>query len=143
MSLHNVLLIDDDKDFIETVAERLIARGMRVEVAYKGEEALEKLEKRSFDAVILDMVMPGMDGFETLKRILAVDPDLQVILLTGQATVEKSVEALKKGATDFLQKPPDFQQILAKIQQAATKKMLLVEKRAEDQIADIVFRRGW
>ena len=102
MIRHKVLLIDDEEDFTSALAERLEIRGMGVETASSGEEALEKVTVTDFDAVLLDLAMPGWDGIETLKRLKKVKPDLQVVLLTGRATVGKGVEAMKHGAKQLL-----------------------------------------
>jgi len=71
-----------------------------------------KAGKKKFDAILLDMSMPGMNGIETLQGLLGINPDLQVILLTGHATVEKGVNAMKLGAADFLEKPAELKELL-------------------------------
>jgi DNA-binding NtrC family response regulator len=138
-----VLLVDDEEEFVSVLAERLEARGLRVETAENGELALAKAGKRAFDAILLDMAMPGMNGIETLKGLLASNPDLQVILLTGRATLGQAVEAMKLGALDFLEKPADIETLVAKIAQAATKKSSLEEKRIEERMNDILRKKGW
>jgi DNA-binding NtrC family response regulator len=143
MSGKSVLLVDDERDFAEALAARLERRGYRMEVVHDGQAAIDKVGGITFDAVILDLVMPGMSGLATLRRILEVDPDLQVILLTAHGTVQAGVDAVKLGASDFLQKPADLDQLLDKIQEAAKKKMILVEKHTAEEIADILGRRGW
>ena len=117
-----VLLVDDEKEFVETLAERLRNRGMAVSATDSPLEALGKAEKESYDAVVLDLMMPEMDGIETLARMKKHNPDLQVILLTGQATVEKGVEAMKCGAMDFLEKPIDLKVLAEKIKKAHVRK---------------------
>jgi DNA-binding NtrC family response regulator len=143
MSGKSVLLVDDEQDFAEALAARLLRRKYRVDIALAGPAAIEKVEKGTYHAVVLDLVMPGMSGLETLERILAIDPDLQVILLTAHGTVKAGVDALKSGATDFLQKPANFDELLEKLQSAAEKKMILVEKRTAEEIAEILRTRGW
>jgi len=143
MSAEKVLLVDDEMDFTRTLAERLETRGMRVETAGSGEEAIEKARQGSFDAILLDLAMPGLDGIETLKALREMKPDLQIILLTGQATVRQSVEAMKYGAVDLLEKPASIQELLEKIEEASAKKALLLEKHTEDQLADIMRKKGW
>ena len=143
MSGKRVLLVDDEKDFIDALSDRLAGRGLETDVAYDGMSAIELVRVNEYDAIVLDMVMPGMDGIETLKRVLEIDADLQVILLTAHGTVQTGVEAVKEGAADFLQKPSPLADILSRIQTAAAKKMLLVEKRTEAEISDILLRRGW
>lgn len=143
MSGKSVLLVDDEQDFAEALAARLIHRGYRVEVALSGPAAIEQVKKGTWHAVVLDLIMPGMGGLETLGHILSIDPDLQVILLTAHGTVKAGVDAVKSGATDFLQKPADFNELLEKLQTAAEKKMILIEKRTAEEIAEILRTRGW
>jgi DNA-binding NtrC family response regulator len=143
MSERTVLLVDDEVDFVEVLAERLEARGLAVETAENGEVALEKAAQRPFDAILLDMAMPGMDGIETLKQLLKINPDLQVILLTGRATLGQAVEAMKLGALDFLEKPADIGTLVEKIEEAATKRSSLTEKRIEDKMSEIMRKKGW
>ena len=138
-----VLIVDDEEDFAATLAERLETRGLRVDVVHSGDAALGKAKGVHYDAIVLDLAMPGLDGIETLKRLIADNPDLQVILLTGQATVKKSIEAMKHGAMDLMEKPAKLPELLDKIQAAATHKMELVEKRSEDAIAEILRKKGW
>lgn len=137
-----VLLVDDEKEFLEIMSERMEARGMEVTTTTSATRALSILEKKSFDAIIMDFQMPEMDGMEALKAIKAKKPELQIILLTGYATVEKTVEAMKIGAMDFLEKPADLEALTQKIKKAKTEKMLLVEKQTEEKIKDILQRFG-
>jgi DNA-binding NtrC family response regulator len=137
-----VLLVDDEEDFLEIMSERMLARDMQVTTANSADQALAILEKETFDAIVMDFQMPGMDGIETLKNIRAKKPELQVILLTGYATVEKTVEAMKIGAADFLEKPADLEALAEKIKKAKTEKMLIVEKQTEEKIKDILKRFG-
>ena len=93
MNTEKILLVDDEEEFISVLAERMQARGVKVDAVTSGADAVEQVKETFYDAVILDMAMPGMDGIETLKHLLEVNPDLQVIFLTGKATLEKAVEA--------------------------------------------------
>ena len=137
-----VLLVDDEEDFLEVMAARMQARGMQVQTCQSAEEALKKIKEENFDAVILDFMMPGMDGMQALKEIKARRPESQIILLTGHATIEKSVEAMKLGAADFLEKPADIKALEEKIKEASAKRMVIVEKRAEARIKEIIQRLG-
>ena len=137
-----VLLVDDEKEFLEIMSERMEARGMKVTTAETAAQALSIIEKESFDAIVMDFQMPGMDGMEALKLIKGKKPELQIILLTGFATVEKTVEAMKVGATDFLEKPADIEALAEKIKKAKAEKMLIVEKQTEEKIKDILQRHG-
>ncbi len=143
MPEEKVLLIDDEVEFTQALAERMETRGLRVTTAGSGDEAVKHVGQESFDAVILDLFMPGMDGIETLKKLLRKNPDLQVILLTGHATVEKGVEAIKLGAMDFLEKPAEIEKLMELINKAKAQKMLLVEKDMEEKMNAILKKKGW
>ena len=126
MSDEKILLVDDEKEFIETLSERMEIRGMRVVTASNGNEAIDVVGRENIDCVILDMMMPGMDGIETLKAMLKADGDLQIIMLTGHATVPKATEALKLGALDFLEKPADIDKLVEAIKEAKIKRMIVI-----------------
>jgi len=138
-----VLIIDDEQEFTEALAERMTNRGMDVSTSSSAIEGLQSVEEKSFDVVVLDLQMPEMDGIETLKILKKKKPELQVILLTGHATVEKGIEAMKLGAMDLLEKPADLSTLTEKIKKAQAKKMILVEKKAEARIKEIMETRGW
>jgi DNA-binding NtrC family response regulator len=138
-----VLIIDDEPEFTEALAERMKNRGMDVSTSSSAIEGLKNVEDKSFDVVVLDLQMPEMDGIETLKALKKKKPELQVILLTGHATVEKGIEAMKLGAMDLLEKPADLATLTEKIKKAQAKKIILVEKKAEERIKDIMETRGW
>ena len=143
MAGEKVLLVDDELDFTEALSERMASRGVTVDTAASGHEALVKARGASYDAIILDVLMPDMDGIETLRQLLEDNPDLQVILLTGHATVEKGVEAIKVGGMDFLEKPAEIEKLMTRIRQAKANKMLLVEKRVEGTMKGILASKGW
>jgi DNA-binding NtrC family response regulator len=138
-----ILLVDDETDFLEVMAERMAARGIEVTTATSAQEALQKVEHETFDAVILDLRMPEVDGLEALKIIKARQPESQVILLTGQATVQDGIAAMKLGAMDFLEKPADMSVLLEKIHSAQANKMLVVEQKIEEKMKKIIGGRGW
>lgn len=143
MTNERVLLVDDEEEFVETLAKRMKARGLVVDTAESGEVAIEKVQDGGFDVVVLDLAMPGIDGIETLRRVLEINHDLQVILLTGHGTVSKGVEAMRLGAADFLEKPADFKELLKKVREASEKKALLIQKRTEEHVAEILEKKGW
>jgi len=143
MDKERVLLVDDEEEFVRALSKRLTAKGLTVEVSGDVESAVEKVQQSNFHVIVLDLAMPGMDGLETLKRLREVNPDLQVILLTGHGSIRSGVEAMKVGATDFLEKPAEFPELLAKIREASARRMVLVEKRREEQVSDILRGRGW
>jgi DNA-binding NtrC family response regulator len=141
--MEKVLLVDDEKEFLEVMAERMGARDMNVTTTTSPKDALEMAQEGSFDAIILDLMMPEMDGLETLKELKKKNPDLQVILLTGHATVQKGVEAMKLGATDLLEKPADLKVLTEKIKKAHARKIVLVQKKAEEKVRHILAVKGW
>jgi len=143
MSDCRVLLVDDEVDFVDILADRLETRGLMVFKANSGTEALAVAEDKVLDAIVLDMAMPGMDGLETLEGLLEINQDLQVILLTGRATLEQAATAIRIGALDLLEKPADIDTLVSKIEMAATNRWSLEEKRIEQKVADIIRKRGW
>lgn len=138
-----VLLVDDEGDFLETLAERMRNRGMDVTTSMSAAEAIQKTEAIDYDAIVLDLQMPGMDGIQALRVLREKRPDLQVILLTGHATVKKGIEAMKLGAMDLLEKPADINDLTDKIEKAKARKMVLVEKKTEKKIRDILRSKSW
>ena len=143
MTQYRVLLVDDEELFLTALAQRMAKRGYHVATAENGNVALEMAAARGFDVIVLDLAMPGMDGIETLKKLRIADPDIQIILLTGHATVSAGVEAMKLGAMDFLEKPADFKDLLARIEEAGARRASLARQRAEDAVSDIVGKKGW
>ena len=101
----DVLVVDDEEHLRRAVTKRLTASGMHVEEADEGERALELAQRRRFDVAVLDIVMPGMSGLDVLAGLKEATPDTEVIMLTGSGTIETAVEAMKRGARDFLTKP--------------------------------------
>jgi DNA-binding NtrC family response regulator len=138
----NVLLVDDEVPFVDTMTKRLSKRNLTVLTAYSGPEALEVLKDKRVDVVILDVKMPGMDGIETLREIKKDHPLVEVIMLTGHATIETGIEGMKLGAFDYLMKPCDIEVLLAKVQEAKGKKASHEEKITQARIHEIALRRG-
>lgn len=143
MAKTRVLIVDDEEDFARALAERMESRGFDVDTAFSGSEALEIAQSKPYDAVVLDLAMPGMDGIETLKGLLSINADLQVIILTGRATVSKGVEAVKEGAFEFLEKPVQLDNLVGKIDEARSRSTALTEAKMNDMIDEITKRRGW
>jgi len=141
----SVLLVDDEAPFVETMAKRLSKRELAVQTALSGEEALEKLADGSsskIDVVILDVKMPGMDGVETLEKIKAAHPLVEVIMLTGYATIENAIEGMKVGAFDYLMKPCDMDLLMTKIENAVGKKRDHEAKILEAKVQSYALKRG-
>lgn len=139
----NVLLVDDEEQFLDVLSQRLEARGLKVKAVTNGEDAVNQVEDYNFDAIIVDLAMPGIDGIETLKRIKEKRPDLEIIMLTGHATVKSGIEAMKLGADDFLEKPVDLNVLLEKIGEAKNKRMLVVEKGRQEEVKKILKSKTW
>ena len=123
MHYFRVLVVDDEKDFVEATVKRLGKRGIDTEGVLSGEQALELMKEKRFDVVLLDIKMPGgMDGIETLREMKKIAPLTEVILLTGHASVESSIEGLKLGAFDYLLKPMKLEDLITKLAEAFEKK---------------------
>ena len=125
-----ILVIDDERSIRNTLKEILEFEKFEVEVAEDGIEGLEKLEKTNFDVVLCDIKMPRMDGVEVLEKIHAMDPDTTVVMISGHGTIETAVEAIKKGAYDFISKPLDLNRLLITIRNATDKTKLVSETKA-------------
>jgi len=133
-----VLLVDDEKEFVETLSERLSLRSYDVTTSLSGDDAVEKVKNHLFDVIILDVLMPGMSGIETLREIKKIKPLIEVIMLTGNATVETAIEGLKLGALDFLLKPCETEDLVVKINKAYDKKAEHDERIRAAKVAEIV-----
>ncbi|MFW2366488.1 MAG: response regulator [Desulforhopalus sp.] len=138
-----VLLVDDEEEFVRTLAERLEIRGLKVTGATSGKEAIELTDRQEFDAIIVDLAMPGMDGLSTLKHIKTLHPDTGIIMLSGQGTVKTSTEAMKLGAEDFLEKPVNIDELLDKISDARKRRIVILQKRSKKEIENILKRKFW
>ena len=142
MSIAKILLVDDEKPFVETMIKRLVKRDVDVVPAYNGMEALDCLNQDStIEVVILDIKMPIMDGMAALKEIKRQFPLVEVIMLTGHATVETGIDGMKRGAFDYLMKPCDMELLIAKVTEAAKRKRDHDQKIMEARIQAITLRR--
>lgn len=128
MTEMRMMLVDDEERFLNTTKKLLLRKGYDVETATSGEKALEKLATQTIHVVILDVKMPGMDGIETLKAIKKRFPLVEVIMLTGHATVESAVDGLKSGATDYLMKPAEVDDLILKAEEAYERRKRIEEK---------------
>ena len=141
MSPVKVMVVDDDVAFVETLSKRLAKRNLGVVRAHSGLEAIGKLgEERDIDIVVLDVKMPGMTGIDTLKEMKKFYPLVEVIILTGHASVSSAIEGMKLGAFDYLLKPCDMDQLMAKIAEAEAKKARHEEKILEAQMIEMTLR---
>ncbi|HSQ83604.1 MAG TPA: response regulator [Desulfobacterales bacterium] len=115
-----ILLVDDEKGFVDVISKRMSKRNIEVTKAYSGEDALQALRKADFDAVVLDLKMEDMDGIEVLKIFKKIIPDLPIIMLTGHGSEEAARDGIRFGAFDYLTKPCDFEELILKIQEVVS-----------------------
>jgi DNA-binding NtrC family response regulator len=137
-----VLIVDDEKDFVEMLGLRLEEAGENVTSAYSGQECLQVLEKKEIDVVILDILMPGMDGIATLKEIKNRFPLVEVIMLTGHGTTESAVKGMKLGAFDYLLKPAHFGELTAKLESARKRKDEQAERIRKAEVKLLLRKSG-
>ena len=130
MEKFKVLIVDDELDFLEAIITRLQAREVEVAGAESGYKALEMLDKQDFDVVILDIKMPGMDGHETLREIKKHKPLVEVIMLTGHASVESGIQCMQLGAFDYLMKPVGLDELLDMIRRAYDRKVIQQQEQS-------------
>ena len=123
-----VLLVDDEKSFVETLAEQMRSRDMDVSTAMSYEAALNMIKKETFNVIVLSLMEPEHDGFEAVKAVRKLAGESEIILLTCHATVEKGIKAMKLGALDLLSKSTDIRIMTEKIAKALMKKMLIVRQ---------------
>jgi len=138
-----VLIVDDEVDFAKTLAQRLELREFSVTSVFSGKAALEIVEEIDFDVVVLDVQMPEIDGIEILEKIRKCLPLTEVIMLTGQATVNNAIKGMKLGAFDFLLKPADTDLLEEKIKEAHQIKMRHEDRIRKAEIENIIKQRGW
>ena len=125
----SVLIVDDDEEFRGTLVRRFVQRGIHVEQAANGEQALEMVQRREFDVALFDMLMPGMSGLMLLEKFKALHAECEVIMLTGQATVETAVAAMKAGAYDYLTKPFPLRELEVLVEKAQEHRRLAKENQ--------------
>jgi two-component system, NtrC family, nitrogen regulation response regulator NtrX len=125
----NILIIDDEKAIRKTLTEILGYEGYKIDEAGDGEEGLKKFTEGSYDVVLCDIKMPKMDGIEFLEKARVANPDVPVIMVSGHGTIETAVEAVKKGAYDYIAKPPDLNRLLITLRNAMDKNTLMAETK--------------
>jgi DNA-binding NtrC family response regulator len=138
-----VLLVDDEEQFVEVLAQRLQGRGYKVDTAFNGDEAIEFVNSHDVDVVILDVLMPGRDGIETLRELKRIKPLVEVIMLTGHATVETAIQGMKLAAYDYLMKPTDTAELVDKIDKAYKRKKEHEDRIKQAEVDSLIKRRGW
>ena len=124
----NVLLVDDESEFLDTLVKRIKKRNVNAHGVASGEEALAFLNQQPMDVVVLDVRMPGMDGIQALREIKQRHPLIEVIMLTGHASLEVAIEGMELGAFDYMMKPIEIDELLYKLQDAYKKKSIHTEK---------------
>ena len=137
-----LLIIDDERAIRSTLTEILQHEGYKAEAAENGEDGLKKFSSENFDVVLCDIKMPKMDGIEFLEKAKAINPDIPIIMISGHGNIETAVEAVKKGAYDFISKPPDLNRMLITIRNATDKTTLVTEtktlKRKISKVQDMI-----
>jgi two-component system nitrogen regulation response regulator NtrX len=127
--MSNILIVDDEKAIRKTLGEILSYEGYKMDEAGDGEEALKRFKEKSYDVVLCDIKMPKMDGIEFLEKAREINPDVPIIMISGHGTIETAVEAVKKGAYDYISKPPDLNRLLITIRNAMDKTNLVTETK--------------
>ena len=127
--MSNILIIDDEKDIRKTLSEILSYEGYKIEEAGDGEEGLKKFSEKAYDIVLCDIKMPKLDGIEFLEKAKAVNADIPVIMISGHGNIDTAVEAVKKGAFDYISKPPDLNRLLITLRNALDKQNLVTETK--------------
>lgn len=140
--MSTILIIDDEKAIRKTLSEILSFEGYKIEEAADGEEGLKKFSEKTYDLVLCDIKMPKLDGIEFLEKSREINPDVPVIMISGHGNIDTAVEAVKKGAFDYISKPPDLNRLLITIRNAADKQNLVTEtkvlKRKVSKVLDMV-----
>ncbi|WP_276481760.1 sigma-54-dependent transcriptional regulator [Paraflavitalea pollutisoli] len=144
--MSNILIIDDEKAIRKTLSEILSYEGYKIDEAGDGEEGLKKFKEKSYDVVLCDIKMPKLDGIEFLDKAREANPDVPVIMISGHGTIETAVEAVKKGAYDYISKPPDLNRLLITIRNAMDKTNLVAEtkvlKRKVSKVEEMIGESG-
>jgi DNA-binding NtrC family response regulator len=133
-SAPRLLLVDDEERFRVTLSKLLGVRGIQVAAVGSGEEALEELKNKPYDVILLDVRMPGMNGIEALAAIKKINPDLEVIILTGHASVDAAVDIMKLGGYDYLLKPCSVDELMDKIDGAYERKLAREKRKEKTQV---------
>jgi DNA-binding NtrC family response regulator len=140
--MSNILIIDDEKAIRKTLSEILSYEGYKIDEAGDGEEGLKKVKEKEYDVILCDIKMPKIDGIEFLEKTKETHPDVPIIMISGHGTIETAVEAVKKGAYDYISKPPDLNRLLITIRNAMDKTTLVAEtkvlKRKVSKVQEIV-----
>ena len=137
-----LLVVDDEKQFSDVLSKRLKLQGFEVATVFNGEEAVQMVQQQEFDVVILDVLMPGKSGIDTLKEIKKINPLIHIIMLTGHARIDTAIEGMELGAYDYLIKPTEIDELVEKIRLANTHKTAMEERTHHAQTTATVKRQG-
>ena len=135
--MSNILIIDDEKAIRKTLSEILSYEGYKIDEAGDGEEGLKKAREKEYDVILCDIKMPKIDGIEFLEKAKEANPDIPIIMISGHGTIETAVEAVKKGAYDYISKPPDLNRLLITIRNAMDKTTLVAEMLACERCIEV------
>jgi two-component system nitrogen regulation response regulator NtrX len=142
----SILIIDDERAIRKTLGEILSYEGYKIDEAADGEEGLKLFKEKTYDVVLCDIKMPKLDGIEFLDKVAGINPDVPVIMISGHGTIDTAVEAVKKGAFDYISKPPDLNRLLITIRNALDKTSLVTEtkvlKRKVSKVQEIIGESG-
>ena len=125
----NILIIDDEKAIRKTLSEILSYEGYKIDEASDGEEGLKRFSEKTYDVVLCDIKMPKLDGIEFLEKSREINSDVPVIMISGHGNIDTAVEAVKKGAFDYISKPPDLNRLLITLRNALDKHSLVTETK--------------
>ena len=138
-----VLIVDDETDFAEILSKRLEVRKFEVDTVFSGDEAVGMIQDRDYDVVLLDVLMPGKSGIDTLKKIKEIRPLVHIIMLTGHASVETAIEGMELGAFDYLIKPTETDELVEKIRLAYEHKTSQEERIRLAKMTSAPVKKGW
>lgn len=142
----DILIIDDEKAIRKTLSEILSFEGYKIDEAADGEEGLRKFKEKAFDVVLCDIKMPKLDGIEFLQKAAEANPDVPIIMISGHGNIDTAVDAVKKGAYDYISKPPDLNRLLITIRNAMDKTSLVTEtkvlKRKVSKVQEMIGDSG-
>ena len=139
----NVLIVDDETEFADILSKRLEVRDFAVETVSSGDEAVDMVRGRDYDVILLDVLMPGKSGIDTLKEIKAMRPLVHIIMLTGHARVETAIEGMELGAYDYLIKPTETEELIEKIRLAHNHKTSQEERIRQAKTSPDPEKKGW
>jgi DNA-binding NtrC family response regulator len=141
-----ILIIDDEKAIRKTLTEILSYEGYKIDEASDGEEGLKRFSEKAYDIVLCDIKMPKLDGIEFLEKAKEINADVPVIMISGHGNIDTAVEAVKKGAFDYISKPPDLNRLLITLRNAVDKQSLVIEtkvlKRKVSKVQEMVGESG-